>query len=423
MDENLGREELEKLLRKMLGDAGTPEDIAKVAGLWQNPQAMAQMFSQARAMFSGNDEPVNWKLANDQATELAKKEQSEASAVASQLNSAFEMAALWLQEATEFSTSQPLKVLSRTSWVSDAMTLYKELSEPVAISMSKALSENLEKLMPEELGQMIGPAKSFISNAGASIFAMQLGQAVGKLSNQTLMGSEIGIPISPRPSIIAQNVANLVKDLPTPASEVLIFLATRELALSSLYNSNRWLNDHIITQVREFAAGLKVDSDQIQNLAESIDPSDQESINIILEAGSFITQRTEEQEAALARIEIMLALVEGWADFVTETACKRLPSVIAITELFNRHRATSGALEKTFGTLLGLKLEPKFRREAKAMWAEIDTKLGSSARDALWSHPDQLPTEAEITDPTQLLARLSDDGDDFDSALRKLLDG
>jgi len=422
LDENLGREELERLLRQMLGDAGTDAEIARIAGLWQNPEALGQMFSQARAMFSGSDEPVNWKLAGDQAQELAKKNQVDSPAVAGELEPAFEMAKLWLQEVTDFSTSQPLKILSRSAWVQDAMTLYKELSEPVAISMSKALSENMDKLMPEELSQMLGPAKSFIANAGASIFAMQLGQAVGKLSTQTLTGSEIGIPISPRPSLVAQNIAELISELSTPKSEVLIYLASRELALSSLYNSNKWLSDQIVTQVREFAAGLKVDVESIQNLAESIDPTDPESVNQIMQAGSLITQRSEEQEAALVRIELLLALIEGWADYVTELACKRLPSIMAVSELFNRHRATSGALEKTFETLLGLQLQPKLRREAKAMWEHLDLKLGPAIRDSLWHHPDQLPSEVEVTDPQQLVTRLSSAGDDFDEQLRKLLD-
>ena len=418
----MGKDELEKLIRQMLGDAATEQDIAKIAGLWQNPAAMSQMFSQMKNMFSASDEPVNWKLANDQATELAKKDQQQSSAVTNELAGAFDMAALWLNEITEFSNSQPLKVLTRTTWVSDAMSLYKQLSEPVALSMSKALTENLDKLMPEELSQMMGPAKSFISNAGASIFAMQLGQAVGKLANQTLMGSEIGIPISQRPSMVSQNISNLISDIATPRSEVMIFLAARELAISSLYSSNKWLGDHIITQVREFAAGLKVDVEQIQSLAEGIDPTDQDSLNQLMQAGALISQRTPEQELALARIELTLALIEGWADFAAESACKRLPSIASITELFNRHRAASGALEKTFQTLLGLELQPKFRREAKQMWQLTHERFGVSKTDAIWSHPDLLPNEQEIQNPELLVARLEDSGDDFDSELRRLLD-
>lgn len=422
MDENKGREELEKLLRQILGDSVTNEDLSKIAGLGQNGIPLGQMISQFRAMFSGSGESVNWELALGQARELAKKDQREAHSVSQELENAVSMATLWLQAVTQFQTSQSTKQLSRTTWVEDAMPLFRQLSEPVAESMAKALNENLEKIMPEELSQMLGPAKSFISMAGASIFAMQLGQAVGKLSNQTLMGSEIGIPITQRPSFVPQNIEALIAEIPTPKSEVLIYLATREIAISSLYASNRWLQEQITAQVREFAAGLKVDVEQIQQLAESIDPTDENAINQIMQAGSLVTKRTAEQEAALARIELMLALIEGWTDFVSEQACQRLPSLAAVAELFNRHRATSGALEKTFEILLGLKLQPKLRREAKAMWQLVNDSLGSEVSDSLWSHPDQLPSELEVTNPEQLISRLSSGGDDFDSELRKLLD-
>lgn len=422
MDENKGREELEKLLRQILGDSVTSEDLSKIAGLGQGGVPLGQMISQFRAMFSGKNESVNWELASTQAKDLAKKDQRDASTVGLELQNAVSMATLWLQEVTEFQTSQSPKLLTRATWVEDAMPLYRQLSEPVAQSMATALNENLEKVMPEELSQMLGPARGFISMAGASIFAMQLGQAVGKLSNQTLLGSEIGIPISQRPSFVPQNIEALIRDIPTPKSEVLIYLAARELAVASLYASNRWLQEQITAQVREFAAGLKVDVEQIQNLAQAIDPSDENSINQIMQAGSLVSKRTEEQEAALARIELMLALIEGWADLVSEAACQRLPSLASVSELFNRHRATSGALEKTFEILLGLKLQPKLRREAKTMWQLVTDSLGPDTRDSLWIHPDQLPSELEVTNPDQLIARLSNDGDDLDSELKKLLD-
>ncbi len=58
---------------------------------------------------------------------------------------------------------------------------------------------------------------------------------------------------------------------------------------------------------------------------------------------------------------------------------------------------------------------------AKAMW-QVVSKLGDK-RDQLWSHPDQLPSVEEISNPSLLLARLEHSGDDFDEGLRKLLDG
>ena len=422
MDENRDREELEKLLKRMFeSGALNPEELSKVAGAGLNPKLLSQLFGQVQAMMSDSDGPVNWELATKTALDLAKDGQRQPSEVlGAEIQNSFEIAQLWLGEQTEFTNSQPLKQLSRALWVQDAIPLFKDLAEPVAASMSKALSENLTQVMPEELVGMIGPATKFLENAGASMFAAQLGQSVGKLSENVLSASEIGIPLSTRPGLVIQNVEDFLKDLETPKSEVLIYLAIRELAVSSLYASNRWLRDQVATQVSEFAAGLKIDPESIQNLAQQIDPSDPTTFNLVIESGGLITPRTADQEATLVRIETTLALIEGWADAVAFSAASRLPGINQVFELLRRRQAV-GAAQKTFATLLGLELRPRLQREAMAMWQRVSDEVGTMVRDSIWMHPDLLPSAADIQDPSVLIKRLSGGDDDFDSELNKLL--
>jgi putative hydrolase len=422
VDENRDREELEKLLRRMFESGNlNPEELSKVAGAGLDPKLLGQLFGQVQAMMTNSDGPVNWELASKTAVDIAKEAQAQPSeALANEIQNAFEIAQLWLGEQTEFTNSQPLKQLSRTLWVQDAIPLFKDLAEPVAASMSKALSENLNQVIPEELVGMVGPATKFLENAGAAMFAAQLGQSVGKLSENVLSSSEIGIPLSNRPGLVAQNVELLLKDLETPKSEVLIYLAIRELAVSSLYASNRWLRDQIATQVSSFAAGLKIDPESIQNLAQQIDPSDPTTFNLVIESGGFITPRTPEQEQVLSRIETTLALIEGWADAVALASASRLPGIHQVFELIRRRQAV-GAAQKTFATLLGLEIRPRLQREAMAMWQKIAEQVGTIARDDIWKHPDLSPTAEDVQDPTGLLRRLSGGDDDFDSELNKLL--
>ena len=422
MDENRDKEELERLLKRMFESGGlNPEELSKVAGAGLNPKLLGQLFSQVQAMMSDSDGPVNWELATKTAVDLSKESQAQPSqALIAEIQNSFDIGQLWLSEQTEFTNSQPIKQLSRTLWVQDALPLFKDLAEPVAASMSRALSENLNQVMPEELVGMIAPATKFLENAGAAMFAGQLGQAVGKLSENVLCSTEIGIPLSNRPGLVSQNVEVFLKDLETPKSEVLIYLAIRELAVSSLYASNRWLRDQIATQVSSFAAGLKIDPDSIQNLAQQIDPSDPTTFNLVIESGGLITPRTPEQEVSLARIETTLALIEGWADAVSFAAASRLPSVNQVFELIRRRQAV-GAAQKTFATLLGLELRPRLQREAMAMWQKVIEQLGQSATDAIWKHPDLLPTADDIQNPSLLIKRLSGGDDDFDSELNKLL--
>ncbi|MEY4944426.1 MAG: hypothetical protein RL384_370 [Actinomycetota bacterium] len=422
MEDNRDKEELEKLLRRMFESGSlNPEELSKVAGAGFDPKVLSQLFGQVQAMMTDSDGPVNWELASKTAIDLAKQTQSQPSeALIAEIQNAFDIAQLWLGEQTEFTNSQPVKQLSRTLWVQDAIPLFKDLAEPVAASMSKALSENLNQVMPQELVGMVGPAQKFLENAGAAMFAAQLGQSVGKLSENVLSSTEIGIPLSARPGLVSQNIELFLKDLETPKSEVLIYLAIRELAVSSLYASNRWLRDQIATQVSSFAAGLKIDPESIQNLAQQIDPSDPSTFNIVIEADGLITPRTEQQQEVLVRIETMLALIEGWADAITLAAASRLPSVNQVVELVRRRQAV-GAAQKTFATLLGLELRPRLQREAMAMWQELGSKIGAIARDDIWRHPDLLPTAADINDPASFIKRISAGDDDFDNELNKLL--
>ena len=63
------------------------------------------------------------------------------------------------------------------------------------------------------------------------------------------------------------------------------------------------------------------------------------------------------------------------------------------------------------------------------MWRQVTDAVGVEARDAMWSHPDLLPTAADLDDPAALVARLTGqtppDADDaeFDEALEQLLRG
>jgi putative hydrolase len=137
----------------------------------------------------------------------------------------------------------------------------------------------------------------------------------------------------------------------------------------------------------------------------------------------LIAKRTEEQERALASIETLLALIEGWVEVVTEEATKLLPTASAISEAVRRRRAAGGPAELTFGTLVGLELRPRRIREAAALWREVTNAVGTQKRDDLWNHPDLLPTSEEVDSPGLLLARINlfGSGDAMDEALKKWL--
>jgi hypothetical protein len=58
------------------------------------------------------------------------------------------------------------------------------------------------------------------------------------------------------------------------------------------------------------------------------------------------------------------------------------------------------------------------------MWSAVSAAVGAEQRDALWAHPDIVPTDADIDDPQALVARLTASEpafDDVDQAIADLL--
>jgi putative hydrolase len=90
---------------------------------------------------------------------------------------------------------------------------------------------------------------------------------------------------------------------------------------------------------------------------------------------------------------------------VTAATDQRLPSAPSLREMVRRRRATGGPAEETFATLVGLELRPRRLREASAFWSAVRDARGIHGRDAVWAHPDLLPTADDLVDPAAYLGR------------------
>ena len=423
-------EDFEALLRRFLaGEPLDPEQIAKAAGLPVDPAALQQLLSKLTAAIVPGEttEGLNWSLVETQAKQIASANSRKVpESVGKSIDAAMATGSLWLDEVTDVAsiTSEP-KLLSRELWVADSLGLFKDLATPVANRMSEALTENFKENLPEEFSGFMSQASGLMKSAGSVMFAMQMGQALGRMSEEVLSAGDIGLPIfkEPRPAFVAQNLAELVDSLEEDSDQVYFYFVIRELAHARLFKQSKWLREYTVNLITAYAREISIDNTRIIEMSENFDPSDIGNIQKAFESGALIAPRTPAQTIALERIETVLALIEGWVDCVTQAATTRLPRSAAIAEVVRRKRSSGGPAEKTFLTLIGLELRPRKLREASAMWNQITAAVGIQKRDAIWSHPDLLPTDADIQDPTALIAKLSNSApeDDMDQALRDLL--
>lgn len=427
-------DEFRDMLRDILsGKSGIdPSQLAGAAGLPNDPASVAALMQQLQGALNTQGDGIDWKIALTQGQQRAANGQlATTDEQQTQLRQAFHIAALWLDDVITVAelTVEP-RLMTRREWVTTTLPLWTQLAEPVATSISDALTRVFAEQVPEEMQGMVANASQLVRSIGGTLFAMQLGQVVGQLSSEVVSGGDVGIPLlgEQQAALLPQNVADFGAGLDVPIDQVQIYLAVREIAHARLFRHARWLRLHLTSAVTAYARGISIDSSRLEELAANFDPSNPEDLRQAMVDGSLIQQKSESQLNALSRLETMLALVEGWVDVVTARAAIRLPKADAIAETVKRRRASGGPAESAFATLVGLELRPRRLREAAAMWQAVTDAVGNEARDALWSHPDLLPTSEDIDDPEQLIIRLTSAArgepevlDDVDQALEDLL--
>jgi len=379
-----------------------------------DPQQMQQFMADLQRMFAGGPDngPVNW----DMARQIAASQLSASGDPAvnmferHQVEESLRLADLWLDPVSALPSGiQVAAAWNRNEWIYNTLDVWKKLCDPIAGRMVGAMGD----LVPDEAKAQLGPMQSMVATLGGALFGGQLGQALGQLAAEVLSAGDIGLPLGPTgtAALVPANVKAYGEGLELPDDQVRLYVALREAAHQRLFGHVPWLRAHVLTAVETYANGITVNREAIEEAMSRVDPGDPESMQAMALEGIFTPEDTPQQKASLARLETALALIEGWVGHVVDVAAgERLPSVAALGEAFRRRRAAGGPAEQTFAALVGLELRPRRLREAGALWAAVTEHRGIQGRDALWGHPDLLPTDEDFANP-QVFAQGAADWD------------
>jgi len=394
---------------------------------------LGQLFSQIQSMMQPYDGPLNWDLAVDTArkTVAQSPDPTPSQRERDEIADAVRLADHWLDETTDFPSGvTSTAAWSRAEWVVGTTDVWKVLVEPIAASSVNALGNAL----PTEAADMGGPILAMLGKAVGAMLATQVGSGLGAMAGEVVSASDIGLPLGAAgtAALVPANVARFAQGLDVPETDVRLYLALREAAHQRLFAGVPWLRDHLIGAVTDYAKGIEINTERIQETMEErlrgVDPTNLENMQSLMEGGLFELPQSPQQQAALQRLEIALALVEGWVDeVVSQATAERMPTATKLQEAVRRRRAAGGPAEETFASLVGLELRPRRLRDASTLWGSLRTRQGTEARDGVWMSPHLLPTDADLDDPlgfregADAPSELS--ADDFDAELRNLLAG
>ena len=394
---------------------------------------LSALFGQIQAMMQPYDGPLNWDVATDMARKAVAvdKDPSPSQKQHDQVADSVRLADLWLDETTEFGSGvQSTAAWSRAEWIVGTLERWKRLVEPIAESSVSSLGSAL----PAEAQGMTGPIVGMLGKAVGAMLASQVGEGLGALAGEVLSASDVGLPLGEpgKAALVMENVKEFAGGLDVSEEDVVLYLALREAAHQRLFAHVPWLREHLLGAVAEYAQGIEVNTANLQSSLEEkmrgIDMTNPDSMRELMEGGMFDLEKSPGQQAALERLEVTLALVEGWVDEVVgQATAERMPNATKLQEAVRRRRAAGGPAEDTFAALVGLELRPRRLRDASTLWASLRTRQGTEARDGVWMSPALLPTAADLDDPLgfreDAAAPAEMSQEDFDAALQRMLDG
>ena len=397
---------------------------------------LGALFGQIQAMMQPYDGPLNWNLALDLARKEAatKPDPTPTQRQQDQVADAVRLADHWLDEVTDFPSGvTSTAAWSRAEWIVGTVDVWKGLVEPIAASSVNSLASAMPQ-DPAMAGAMGGQLVGMLQRAIGAMLANQIGSGLGALAGEVLTASDIGLPLGApgKAALVPVNVAEFAEGLEdVPEDDVTLYLALREAAHQRLFAHVPWLREHLIGAVTDYARGLEVNTANLQaNIEEQLrglDLTNPESLQKLTEGGMFDLRQSPEQEVALQRLEVTLALVEGWVDEVVgQATADRMPTADKLQEAIRRRRASGGPAEQTFASLVGLELRPRRLRDASTLWGSLRSRQGAEARDGVWMSPHLLPTAADLDDPLGFregASAVEISEEEFEAGLRELLDG
>jgi len=413
---------------------GSEEPVDFAAMMAQMQQQIQQQFSMLGINgpgFNGSDEALPKNIVRDVSKKFTSSQSSApvGESDLAQIQQALSIAETWLNEAVLFPQSPQTGnvALARTDWIDATLAGWQSAVEPLAVGLSAAIGELLDQASigggesdahsdgeNPELAIPVGMISMLLKSFIGSLIATQLGQAIGGLAGKVTGAHDVGLPLLDpvHPALVPQNIREWSTDLDIALDEVQIFHALREASVARLFSNNPWLVSYIRTAITDYGKGINIDMEAIQEQAQraldesgGFDPTNPESLNIALNSGIFTPQETPAQRAALTKLEVALALIDGWCEEVVSLAAgNRLPNLNALQETLRRRRATSAPAQQLFSSLLGLQVSPRLTREATAFWSQVRQLKDIAARDQIWS--GILPTADDLLTPESFLKSL-----------------
>jgi len=279
----------------------------------------------------------------------------------------------------------PVLVVDRQGWVRANTEAFAVMLEPI-----------IDKLQEKK-----GAPGGLSLAVGSKVTGGEVGLLLGFLASKVLGQFDPFHDPAGRLLLVAPNIVHVERELKADPTDFRLWVCLHEETHRVQFTAVPWMRDHLYSE--------------ISAIAETVDPGGlfDDGLKRISEAvrggnGSVMDLfSSPEQKEIMDRITGVMSLLEGHADVVMDDVGPQvIPTVAEIRKSFNQRRKGVGVLDRVLRKALGLDMKmAQYRDGAKFVRSVVD-KVGMADFNAVWEGPENLPSKAEIADPSAWVTRV-----------------
>jgi coenzyme F420 biosynthesis associated uncharacterized protein len=316
----------------------------------------------------------------------------EAAATVAELRAGADRSTSYVRDFTGLEAGEktaPVLVVDRPAWI-----------QANADGFAKLLAPIIDKVSSKK-----GPPGPMTQAIGSRITGAEVGGVLGFLSSKVLGQFDPFHDPAGRLLLVAPNVVQVERELDVDPHDFRLWVCLHEETHRVQFTAVPWMRDHLFsefTALTETVEPQRLLDDGLKRLSEAVKGGLSGGNGSLLDL-----MGSPEQKAILDRVTGVMSLLEGHADVVMDGVGPHvIPSVDAIRAKFDERRKGVGTLDRLVRKLLGLEAKMAQYRDGAAFVRAVVDKVGMAEFNTVWAAPANLPTKAEIADPTAWVARV-----------------
>ena len=334
------------------------------------------------------------------------------------LDSAVPRSEALVAEASGIPVPPPVRwgLIDRAAWVEVNIAGLTQLLAPIAAKVERRLGHQhmaarlaQRGLVSAEVGVLLG----YVSRRVLGQYDLLVPEKpVEQRRTLAIAGGRRGRAREPADGasllFVGPNIVDFERRFGFVPEDFALWVCVHEVTHRFQFAGVPWLRPHFFELVESYLESHELDAAALSARLRSAAVRLASRATPAGERNPIYLLATEEQRRQLDRIQALMAVVEGHGNYVMDTVgAAVIPSFRRMRGVFERRREQTTALQRAINHAIGLEMKLRQYEMGQRFCNGVAALEGPAAFRHLWAAPENLPSLAELEEPSRWLRRVA----------------